>query len=361
MDDDRKPRVSPRLFETSATTIDLHSNHDDAEGCSKSSTTTTATAATTQPPPQQQQQHMLSHNTHPNSRSQSHSHSHRHDSDSENQDVKPSISLSSMPPSTALAAAASSASASSASSATTTTTTTTHTSRKVIGNTTTTSIHDASRLMYRRPLPCEGCREWRRKCDLTKPSCNRCIERGAVCTYNPLRYERKNARRSPSSCTSTFAANEESESPPPLQQQQQQQQQQRNPGLAVATGCLAGRKPDSVMAISNIIEPAEDANHPVIVVPTCQQNESSNHGISGLVTAITVGSAAQRRYDHHTESTAKRKQQHQQQHQQQQQQQALSKRGKACTFCHRRKTKCDMSKPACSDCANRGLECVYLN
>ncbi|KAI8845380.1 hypothetical protein BJ741DRAFT_587889, partial [Chytriomyces cf. hyalinus JEL632] len=46
--------------------------------------------------------------------------------------------------------------------------------------------------------------------------------------------------------------------------------------------------------------------------------------------------------------------------QQQQQQQVPSKRGKACTFCHRRKTKCDMSKPACSDCTNRGIECVYL-
>ncbi|KAI9351358.1 hypothetical protein BDR26DRAFT_425461 [Obelidium mucronatum] len=35
----------------------------------------------------------------------------------------------------------------------------------------------------RRPLPCEGCRGQRRKCDLIKPSCSRCIERGLICHY----------------------------------------------------------------------------------------------------------------------------------------------------------------------------------
>ncbi|KAJ3024595.1 UNVERIFIED_CONTAM: hypothetical protein HDU68_007968, partial [Siphonaria sp. JEL0065] len=34
-----------------------------------------------------------------------------------------------------------------------------------------------------RPHPCEGCRAWRRKCDTTKPSCARCLERGIPCVY----------------------------------------------------------------------------------------------------------------------------------------------------------------------------------
>ncbi|KAI8827647.1 hypothetical protein BJ741DRAFT_629154 [Chytriomyces cf. hyalinus JEL632] len=37
---------------------------------------------------------------------------------------------------------------------------------------------------YGRPVPCEGCREWRRKCTLGAP-CQRCSDRGIQCVYLP--------------------------------------------------------------------------------------------------------------------------------------------------------------------------------
>ncbi|TPX56445.1 hypothetical protein CcCBS67573_g09346 [Chytriomyces confervae] len=37
---------------------------------------------------------------------------------------------------------------------------------------------------YGRPVPCEGCREWRRKCTLGTP-CQRCSDRGIQCVYLP--------------------------------------------------------------------------------------------------------------------------------------------------------------------------------
>ncbi|KAI8618076.1 hypothetical protein BC830DRAFT_28827 [Chytriomyces sp. MP71] len=55
----------------------------------------------------------------------------------------------------------------------------------------TTHISTPSGKVYRRPVPCESCREWRRKCDLSKPICNRCQERGQACVYILHRYDRK--------------------------------------------------------------------------------------------------------------------------------------------------------------------------
>ncbi|KAI8610935.1 hypothetical protein BC830DRAFT_703436 [Chytriomyces sp. MP71] len=54
-----------------------------------------------------------------------------------------------------------------------------------------THISTPSGKAYRRPVPCESCREWRRKCDLGKPTCNRCQERGQDCVYILQRYDRK--------------------------------------------------------------------------------------------------------------------------------------------------------------------------
>ncbi|KAJ3293951.1 hypothetical protein HDU79_011716 [Rhizoclosmatium sp. JEL0117] len=36
-----------------------------------------------------------------------------------------------------------------------------------------------------RPQPCEGCRVHRKRCDLTRPSCSRCIKRQVPCSYKP--------------------------------------------------------------------------------------------------------------------------------------------------------------------------------
>ncbi|KAJ3099602.1 hypothetical protein HK100_004861 [Physocladia obscura] len=39
------------------------------------------------------------------------------------------------------------------------------------------------RIMWKRPLPCECCRNRRKKCDLLKPSCTRCARMGFQCEY----------------------------------------------------------------------------------------------------------------------------------------------------------------------------------
>ncbi|KAI8827648.1 hypothetical protein BJ741DRAFT_629155 [Chytriomyces cf. hyalinus JEL632] len=263
---------------------------------------------------------MPTHHTHSNNSNDSNSH--------DQEDVKPM--LTTMP----LSAVASPTTLS----ATATAVTPTHAIHPSTGITSNACTKDTHQT-YRRPLPCEACREWRRKCNLTKPSCNRCIERGSVCTYIPLRYERKLGRRSPT--LSSVSAAHDSESPPPPPPQIQLLLQMPGLGSAAAAGSFQSSNRDSVMSISNIVEPTQDACLGVRN-RVAQRHASCHHGKGGGLVATGY-------MQHGQEQTVTANPK------------SLSRRGKACVFCHGRKTKCDMTKPACSDCANRGIECVYMH
>ncbi|KAI9351365.1 hypothetical protein BDR26DRAFT_850946 [Obelidium mucronatum] len=207
-----------------------------------------------------------------------------------------------------------------------------------------------------RPVPCTACKSARKKCDLSKPHCRRCLESGLSCSY--VVTNRRYARRLPHIV---------------------EQQQQRQLGISHMPIIKTEHADDYLRHSLSQSESPEysdscsEAQNPIFNVaphgyqhhphPNPHPNQQPfDHPKSSSASMHSNGSPKIPDYsgalppaaevsDVDLAALAQRYQN---------EIAALTKRPLPCDACRSQKKRCDRLRPSCTSCIQRGLNCEYI-
>jgi len=225
---------------------------------------------------------------------------------------------------------------------------------------------------------CDRCRHFKRRCDLLKPSCTRCVQAGVRCSFDVTGTAAPSAGTQAAATVApqragTFGPTGAQHAPPPLQQQQQQHHAsnlQASPQFASSSAVGGPRAANAAMpAPSNAPPPASGPVNGAAVASSSSaspgQDDLAGTPTNGLISPTTStespepGSSNIQDQDEpptpHDAPTSGSATTNGQRIVRKRKRNCLS-----CLRCHRLKVKCDKELP-CGRCkaSGNGRECYY--
>ncbi|KAI8613598.1 hypothetical protein BC830DRAFT_1170115 [Chytriomyces sp. MP71] len=168
----------------------------------------------------------------------------------------------------------------------------------------------------RRGRPCDACRSVRKRCELAQDgrSCARCFERRDPCVFSdPVSRAAMPLAKRPLLVHHHHRANHR---------------------LNTTSPAAATTAPIPAVAIPLPSAPAASTSKPSLILADIHPNQKPAFTATPTANATASSPSSEPRI-------------------------AKTRRHAACTTCHTKKTKCDMRKPACTNCLDRNKPCVY--